>query len=316
MSILGFDVGGTKISCCLGEADGTIRNRIERSTGTRIDSDRMTKALIGLGSEVLDVSDVDTPEAIGIIFAGLIDQGRGMVLKSPNIPGIHDFPVSSIISDFFQTGVYLENDATAAAIAERLYGSGRGVDNFVYLTLSTGIGGGVFANGKLLRGQNGMGGEIGHMVVTDSPVVCGCGRKGCLEAVSSGSGILKRTLERLKKFDGNTTLRNYSRGDLDARIIFEQAHLGDLLSSQIMEDTVRYLSIGLANVAMIFDPEIIVLGGGLMNNGDWFLRDLRERFEREMSGLRREVELVRALPDGSDKAAISIPVYYGNVQNV
>ncbi|MHB8396195.1 MAG: ROK family protein [Thermoplasmataceae archaeon] len=311
MSILGFDVGGTKISCCVGERDGSVTTRIERPTSEGMDGNEMTRTLISLGSEAMGLAGIEVPEALGIIFAGFIDQRKGMVMSSPNIPGIQNFPVVNIMSDFFQSKVYLENDATAAAIAERIFGSGKGKSDFVYVTLSTGIGAGVFSNGKLLKGSRGLAGEVGHMVVSESGHQCGCGRRGCLEAMASGSGIVKRTLYRLPGFTGETVLRSIPEKQISAKSIIEAAYSGDRFSKEILDETIKYLGIGLANVASIYDPQLIIIGGGITQSGDRFFNAVKKSFRDEAKGVQRNMEITRALPDISDLAAISLPLYYG-----
>ncbi|MCL4328579.1 MAG: ROK family protein [Candidatus Thermoplasmatota archaeon] len=315
MKILGFDVGGTKISASIGEENGTIVQRTEVPTTDTMDGNEMTRTLVDLGSEVMRLAGIDLPDSVGITFAGFIDFRKGMVISSPNIPGIKNFPVSSIVSDFFQSKVYLENDANAAAIAEHVFGSGIGKRDFVYVTLSTGIGAGIFANGKLLTGKNGLGGEVGHMKVTDKPFICGCGRTGCFEAAAGGAGIVRRTIGRMASSKAQSTLRKMPLAELSAKNILNAAYAGDKLAEEILQETIHYLGIGLANLAILFDPETIILGGGIMQNRDQFLVEVKASFEREMDGMFRKLDIVKSMPDVADLAAISLPAFYGHRKN-
>ncbi len=313
--ILGFDVGGTKISAVVGDEDGHILSRVRKPTIRHLGKKRLTQQLQSMGSEALARAEVEKPDLIGVIFAGLVDSGKGRVISSPNILGLNNFSIVEPLEDFFDAPASLENDATAATIAEALFGSGRGVDNFVYVTLSTGIGGGAFVNGKLFRGTHGLAGEIGHMVIMSNGPTCGCGRKGCLEAVAGGRGIARRVSENINAVRDSEILSKVKPYELDAAKVFQAKKRGDMFAQLMIEETIYYLAVGLVNVIVILDPEIVIIGGGIARAGSQLFSPLNAAIKEEFKTMRRPVKIVRGLQEGSDLAAISVPLYRDREKN-
>ena len=306
MNILGFDVGGTKISAVIGNEKGEIIGTVRRPTIKHLGKNRLRDQLFEMGDSLLNTHGISQVDSVGVIFAGLVDREKGMIISSPNILGLNDFRISEELQKHFKAEVVLENDATGATIAERMFGSGKGVDNFIYLTLSTGIGGGAFVNGKLMRGRNGLGGEFGHMVIMSNGPTCGCGRKGCLEAIASGKGISRRVSENITAVRDSKILSKINPGNLTAEAIFDAMRKGDMLSRLIIEETIYYLSIGIVNLACAFDPEVIIIGGGVSLAGNTLFRPLRAAVREEFKSMYRQVRVVQGLKNGSDLAAISI----------
>ncbi len=307
--ILGFDVGGTKISAVLGDDSGKIISSQRKPTVRHLGRKKLAEDLIYMGHTLLEKSGLKKPDAIGVIFAGLVDSERGVVLSSPNILGLKNFAISKVLEDEFAAKVYLENDATAATIAERIFGSGKNYDNFVYLTLSTGIGGGVFIGGKLYRGAHGMAGEMGHMVVMSNGPVCGCGRRGCLEAVAGGRGIARRVAENVTAVKESELYSKIRPSDIDAKKVFEFKNKGDMLSQLIIEETVYYLAVGIVNIIDIFDPEAIIIGGGIASAGDDLFKPLRVAVQEEFKSMQRPVKIIKGLRNGHDLSTIALPLY-------
>ena len=306
MNILGFDVGGTKISAVIGNEKGEIIGAVRRPTIKHLGKNRLRDQLFEMGDSLLSTHGIGRVDSVGVIFAGLVDRDKGMIISSPNILGLNDFRISEELQKHFKAGVVLENDATGATIAERMFGSGKDVDNFIYLTLSTGIGGGAFVNGNLMRGKNGLAGEFGHMVIMSNGPTCGCGRKGCLEAIASGKGISRRVSESITAVRDSKILSKINPGNLTAETIFDAMRKGDMLSRLIIEETIYYLSIGIVNLACAFDPEVIIIGGGVSLAGNTLFRPLREAVKEEFKSMYRPVKIVQGLKNGSDLAAISI----------
>ncbi len=310
--ILGFDVGGTKISAVLGDDTGKILGSIRKPTVKHLGRKKLAEDLIHMGHSLLDKYGMKKPDSIGVTFAGLVDSVRGIVLTSPNVLGLKNLPVKKILEDEFGAETFLENDATAATIAERVFGEGRKHDNFVYLTLSTGIGGGAFLDGKLYRGAHGMAGEMGHMVVMSNGPVCGCGRRGCLEAIASGRGIARRVAENVTAVKESELYSKIRPSDIDARKVFEFKKKGDMFSQLIIEETVYYLAVGLVNIIDIFDPEVLIIGGGIANAGEELFRPLRAAVQEEFKSMRRPVKILRGLRNGHDLSTIALPLYREN----
>lgn len=312
--ILGFDVGGTKISAVVGNEDGRILSQVRKPTIRHLGKNRLTEQLKEMGTEALQKAGVEKPDMIGIIFAGLVDSGKGSVISSPNILGLNNFPIAKPLEDFFDAPATLENDATAATIAESLFGAGRGVDNFVYMTLSTGIGGGAFINGKLYRGSHGLAGEIGHMVIMSNGPTCGCGRRGCIEAIAGGRSMARRVSENVTAVNDSEIFSSMPPNEIDAAKVFKARSEGDMFAQLIIEETIYYLAVGIVNIISILDPELIIVGGGISKAGKDLFIPLNAAIKEEFKSMKRPFRLVRGLQNGSDLAAISVPIY--NEKNV
>jgi len=205
---------------------------------------------------------------IGVGAVGPLDIQTGKILYTPNLPAWRGTPIVKLLERAFGLPVVLDNDANAAALAELK--SGHRKKNFIYLTLSTGIGAGIVINGKLYRGATGNAGEAGHMTIETSSKApkCGCGKRGCLEALASGSAIAKRAKKLLK-------LKHAS-----AELVFQRAQTGNRKAQRIIEEAAFYLGVGLANLSEIFDPELIVLGGGLTKSWALFKKTVQKTLKR------------------------------------
>jgi glucokinase len=206
-------------------------------------------------------------------------------------------PLKKIIEREFRKKVILDNDANAAAIGEAKFGAGRGISNFIYLTISTGIGGGLILDGKLFSGTIGGAGEVGHMVIKAGGPKCGCGRTGCLESLSSGSAMERRARE-LKKGHSKSKiykLAKMNNGKISAKTIQQAAALGDRLARNILNESAYYLGVGLANLINIFAPDMICLGGGVMKTGNRFLKPVKKTAKAlALSPARNHVKIARA----------------------
>lgn len=273
--IAGVDIGGTKILTLITDDDGRELGRDRRLThaqeGTsavigRIEqSIRAALAAAGLTTESL--------AGIGLAAAGACDTNRGIVTVSPNLPGWRDVPLARLVSERFGVPAFLENDATAAALAEHRFGAGQGSHHMVYLTVSTGVGGGIIANGRLYRGANGAAGEIGHMIIDAGGPPCSCGKNGCLEALINGKALVERA-QRLMAEGGPTLLSDVD--ELSGETINEAAMAGDPVALKAVTETGHWLGVGLVNIVNILNPEVIVIGGGLSNLGDLLIEPARE----------------------------------------
>ena len=307
--ILGFDVGGTKISAVVGDEDGHILTRVRKPTIRHLGKKRLNQQLQTMGKEALLKADIEKPDMIGVIFAGLVDSEKGTVISSPNILGLNNFSIVQPLEEFFDAPATLENDATAATIAESIFGAGKGIENFVYITLSTGIGGGAFINGKLYKGSHGLAGEIGHMVIMSNGPTCGCGRKGCLEAIAGGRGIARRVSENVSAVRDSRIFSSMKPYEIDAAKVFQAKRKGDMFAQLMVEETIYYLAVGIVNVITVLDPEIVIIGGGISRAGKDLFSPLNAAIREEFKSMKRPVKVVRGLQDGSDLAAISVPIY-------
>jgi glucokinase len=265
--VLALDIGGTKLAAGVVDASGRVRSFVVAPSRAGEGPEPTLERLFDLGRAAVAESGVPWTEigSIGIGCGGPLDAGRGVLIAPPHLPGWRDIPVTDLAARRYERPVVLENDATAAAAGEQRFGAGRGVANMVYLTISTGVGGGVVIDGRLWRGSTGNGGELGHVTVDWRGRRChGCGRLGCLEAYVSGTSIAERAREAGLEVAG---AEDVSRLALD----------GDPLAVRVWDDTVEALACGITSIVNLFEPQLVVLGGGVTRSGEQLLAPVRER---------------------------------------
>jgi glucokinase len=205
---------------------------------------------------------------IGIGSPGPIQLAEGIILTPPNLPGWKDVPLKDILEKEFGLPVWLNNDANCAMLGEHWLGAAAGAENAVMLTLGTGVGGGIIIENKLYQGEDGTAGELGHMVIVKDGRKCGCGNKGCLEAYASAVALEREAVKIGLKF-------------LNARDIFILAKKGDKKAKKVIEEMIEFLATGIANLVNIFNPKVVVLGGGLIKSSDLFLAQLKEKVSQK-----------------------------------
>jgi glucokinase len=221
-------------------------------------------------------------DAIGVSVAGPTDPETGAMYKPPNLPGWHGFSLKPVLSERFGIGVSVANDANLAALAEHRYGAGRGYAHMVYLTISTGIGGGIVIDGRLYVGSQGLAGEIGHMTIDREGPACSCGNVGCLEMLGSGTAVARMARERLASGAASVVLEK-AGGDfagVRASMVTEAARAGDRMAREIIEEVSTNLGIGIVGVIHALDPDVIVLGGGMTRELDLFLPGINEVLQK------------------------------------
>jgi glucokinase len=235
--------------------------------------------------------------AVGVATPGPIDAPRGVVTATPNLPGWRDVPLGRMIQEEFGLPTYLENDANAAALAEQRFGAGRGADDMIYVTASTGIGGGFILDGRLYRGATGAAAEVGHMTILPHGPRCGCGNRGCLEALASGAAIAREARERIAR-GVPTLMAELAEGDLDhisAKMVAQAAEQGDAEAREIIDAAMTYLGVGMANLVNILNPQLLVIGGGLTKMGPRLFDPVRRAVDRQaFSATAFAVEIKRA----------------------
>lgn len=211
------------------------------------------------------VTGFNTIKAISFGVPGFLDLKNGVIRKAPNVPGWTNFPIRQILQERFQVPVFMNNDANLAALAEWKYGAGMGHKNLLYLTISTGIGSGVIVNETLLEGADGIAAELGHVTILPEGPLCGCGHRGHLEALSSGTAIRNFIVEQIN--NGRESILN-NTPILDGKDIVQAAKSGDSLAIEAYQRAGKYLGIAIANFLHIFNPSIVVLGGGVIQAGE------------------------------------------------
>jgi len=299
-SVVAVDIGGTKIMTAIFSSDGKVLAKEVRPTlgseGVTLVIERICAAIESLlFSKIMKISQIN---AICIACAGGIDTGRGVVITpSPNLPDWVEIPLADTIKKKLGVSTFVLNDASAAALGEHRYGVGRGVKNLVLLTLGTGIGGGIIADDKLYLGAVGGAGELGHMTIDADGPRCGCGNTGCLEMLASGTAVAKNAIERIKGGE-KSSLTDMVGGELDkitAQIIGKAARSGDKLAQDVIARAAYYLGIGMVNVVNIFNPEMVIFGGGMAELGEMIIGPGRKMVvERTFSINARAVRIVTA----------------------
>jgi glucokinase len=273
---LGIDLGGSKILTAVVDTEGRMLSRDHSITPAKEGQRAVVKSILESVVRALAQAGIAAADltAVGVGAPGLSNPETGILFTSPNLPGWKDVPLRDIIGKELGRKVFLINDADAAAIGELHFGAGRGVSNFVYVTVSTGIGGGIIVDGKIYAGSVGMAGEVGHMVIDDEGPVCNCGNRGCWETLASGTALAREARNRIEE-GVETSILQLAGGDLEkinAEVIQEAAEAGDKLAGELIDRTAYYLGVGLANLVNIFNPELIIVGGGLSNIGDRLLK--------------------------------------------
>jgi glucokinase len=287
--VLGVDIGGTDIKLGLVEEDGAPRHSGKIPTlpadGPEASAARVRRWLDDAGRGAGPVA------AAGVDCAGLVDGARGFLHVSPNLSGWEKIPLRDVFEHALGVPVVVENDANAAAYGEWARGAGRGMRNFVCLTLGTGVGGGIVVNGELYRGSSGFAGEIGHAVIEADGPPCGCGNRGCLEALVCARAIVERAVVLSRAAGAQAT----SWGDPPTvEALSRAAAAGDAVAAAAFKETGRWLGIGLANIVHILAPEAIAIGGGVAGAGEFLLAPARATMRASL--MDEAMAVVRIVP--------------------
>ena len=273
--VVGVDLGGTKIYTALVDLEGNIIKEKTVETLAHEGEQAVMGRIVDTINYVIDGTDKDLIKSIGIGSPGPLDVKNGIIIENSNLP-FKNFAIVKTIKETYDLPTYLDNDANVATLGEFMFGAGKGTENMVFITASTGIGGGAVLNGKLFRGSTGNALEVGHMTVATEGPRCGCGNLGCAEALGSGTAIGKRAEEAVLS-NVVTSLKNYE--NVTAKEVFKEAANGDRVAKNILNTSLTYLGIAVANTITNFDPEKVVVGGGVVNGGDIVIDTIRNVVE-------------------------------------
>ena len=273
--VVGVDLGGTKIYTALVDLEGNIIKEKTVETLAHEGEQAVMGRIVDTINYVIDGTDKDLIKSIGIGSPGPLDVKNGIIIENSNLP-FKNFEIVKTIRETYDLPTYLDNDANVATLGEFMFGAGKGTENMVFITASTGIGGGAVLNGKLFRGSTGNALEVGHMTVATEGPRCGCGNLGCAEALGSGTAIGKRAKEAVLS-NVVTSLKNYE--NVTAKEVFKEAANGDRVAKNILNTSLTYLGIAVANTITNFDPEKVVVGGGVVNGGDIVIDTIRNVVE-------------------------------------
>ncbi len=274
---LGVDVGGTFIKAGVVDESYTILHKVSVPTGgdggfQTVVQNIAHVAELAAQEAGLAVGDF---ESVGIGIPGLLNPKTGVVVSAPNLSGWQNVPFLDAIQKLLPVPVRVGNDANCAVVGETLAGAAKGCQNVVMLTLGTGVGGGIVADGKLFVGGQGLGAELGHMVLQMGGTTCGCGMKGCIEAYCSVTALVKQTI-RAMEADPSSIMHAYAKeaGLVDGRTAFECSKKGDKAAVEVVEYYCRYLANAIGSLVIAFRPDVVLIGGGLSNQRDYLMDKL------------------------------------------
>lgn len=272
MYYIGIDLGGTNIAVGIVDSDYKLVAKGSVPTNAQRDGKEIIKDMADLCAKLVADANLtfDDIEYAGIAAPGSIDPVNGVVVYANNLP-FSNFAIADILKSYIPLKkVYLENDANAAALGEAVAGAARGVKHAIMITLGTGVGGGIIIDGKIYSGFNYAGGELGHMVIEKDGRQCSCGRRGCWEAYSSATGLINMTKEKIDEYNkaGKSTCMvgmAAQDGKVSGKTAFSAMKEGDVAGKEVVDMYISYLGCGLSNMINIFQPEILVIGGGICN---------------------------------------------------
>lgn len=275
MTVVGIDIGGTKITVCLGDLEGKI---LESKRLPTKDLGSADEALPKIEAEIRSLLGDTKAEGIGIAAPGLVSVKRGMILNPPNLPGWRDVKIVEYFERAFSLPVVLNNDANACALAEWIFGAAKGVDCLIYLTMSTGMGGGIVISSQVINGASDTAGEIGHFILNPEGPVCHCGLKGCFEAYCGGQALSERIAEKIASEKVNTVL---SKGpEISMKTLLAAVKEGDSFAMSVWQKYIDRLAQGIGVLIMTLNPDAVILGTIAFHAGDLLLTPLMKQLLR------------------------------------
>ncbi|MBI2437884.1 MAG: ROK family protein [Lentisphaerae bacterium] len=285
MPILGIDIGGTKTSVCIGNERGEIVASDRMPSGRGESVEQYGHDLAQLCATIMERGKIarSALKAVGISAPGPLDVKRGVLIAPPNNPGWRNVPIVQMAQDILKVPVFFNNDANACALAEYLFGTYRGAPDLVYLTFSTGMGGGIIANGRLLQGVTDTGGEVGHQIIARDGPLCGCGQRGCWEAFVGGRRVAERIREKIRTGSIKTALLDKAGGNLEAinmELLAAAAREGDPFAVAEWDELTERLAQGIGNLIMILNPQVVLLGTIAIHLGEFVMAPLREKLRK------------------------------------
>lgn len=281
---IGIDLGGTNIVAGVVDENYNIISKASTKTNCprpekEIADDMARMALQAVKNANLAINDI---EWIGIGTPGIANSKTGIIEYSNNL-GFKDTPMVKYIQETISKPVFIENDANAAAYGEYVAGAAKGAKNAVCITLGTGVGGGIIIDGKIYSGSNFAGAEIGHTVIAVDGAQCSCGRKGCFEAYSSATGLIRMTKEAMAEHPESIMNKmTEEKGKVTARTSFDAMRLDDATAKEVVEKYIKYLAAGITNTINIFQPDVLCIGGGVCNEGDPLLLPVKALVKEEV----------------------------------
>ncbi|MFZ5516098.1 MAG: ROK family protein [Candidatus Zhuqueibacterota bacterium] len=290
---IGLDLGGTNLKYALGTRSGELIKKLSRPSMADRDQSTIFKNIYAGIEELLSeaAKQNETVTAIGVGSPGSIHFEKGQLIDStPNIQSWTDAPIKKNIEARFNITTWADNDANVVALAEARVGAGKGYPNALFLTLGTGIGGGIILNHQLLRGAHHSAAEVGHVIVVFKGRPCNCGNRGCLEAYASAPAMVKRYRRKLKR-----TGVEYKIADLSTEYIFHKAAMNEDLAKQTIQEACEYLGVGIASIVNVIDPDIVIIGGGVSEAGPEFISCIENEVKKHaIKAIARKLKVIKA----------------------
>jgi glucokinase len=279
---IGVDIGGMTIKGIIIKRDGTVLARDSIATGSEDGGNAMCKNIVALINKMIIGTGLDKYdfEGVGIGCPGLIDSKNGVVVFAGNL-GLENFPLARGIADRVGLPVKLTNDANAAALGESMFGAGMKYSDSILVTLGTGVGGGIVVDGKLFEGGNSAGTEIGHTVIEMGGYPCTCGRRGCFECYASATALMRKTKDAMEEDTGSEMWKTYTPQTVSGKTAFEYYDT-DIAARQVVDWYVKHLACGIVNLANIFRPQVVMLGGGVSEQGDRLTVPVQKLVDKEL----------------------------------
>jgi len=305
--IVGIDLGTLNTIAAVVDLEGKIVERVEHPTNGEKNRDDVIERVKAAIHEVISASNLNLQKiaGIGLAVPGLVDSKKGMILFIPNF-GWKDTPLREILEEEFHTPIFIDNNANAMALSEAQFGIGRGVKNFICVNIGIGIGSGVIINREIYRGETECTGEIGHTTVDYNGPKCSCGNNGCLEVMAAGPAIARRAVKAIREGRKTviTELVEDNLNQITAAVVARAANQGDRLAREIMEKTGEYLGTGIANIINLFNPQMVIIGGGVAQAGNLIFDPLKRIMKKRAFSVPAKVVKITTPSLGRDCTVI------------
>lgn len=279
---IGIDIGGMTVKGIIMERDGSPLAQGSIATGSKDGGNAMCINIAALISKMADESKINLSEAVGVGVGcpGLIDSKNGTIVFAGNL-GLENFPLGKAISNKVGLPVKVTNDANAAALGEAKFGAGKEYSDSILVTLGTGVGGGIIIDGKLFEGGKSAGTEIGHTVIEANGYPCTCGRWGCFECYASATALMRKTKDAMEEDTGSEMWKTYTPQTVSGKTPFEYAET-DIAAKQVVDWYVKHLACGITNLANVFRPQVVMLGGGVSEQGERLTVPVQRLVDKEL----------------------------------
>lgn len=306
--IIGVDLGGTSVKFAFVTTEGKIIDKWSILTDISDDGIHITPNIINSIKERMAMKNFDSSDFVGIGMGtpGTVNKENGTVIGAYNLNWITEQPLKQQIEEATNIPFFLDNDANVAALGEQWVGAGANEPNVVFVTLGTGVGGGVIMDNKLIHGAIGAAGEIGHMTADRDGYLCTCGKKGCLETVASATGIVRVANDKAKTYEDESKIKDAILGHhaVDTKMIMDAAKEGDAFSIEVVDEISDYLGLATGNIANILNPSTIVIGGGVSKAGEFLADKIRAAFSIYAFPTIREKTNIRIAELGNDAGVL------------